>query len=78
MTKLISPATAEQCDPEWIALRREIIQRDGHAIRPGPAHTIQVKGRESWDVWATLTLPNDVLHFATAEDRDAVLAKLST
>ncbi len=70
----------------WIAMRREIIARDGYAARASEgALSIELKARLSDDAtpsarmsneWHPLTLPGGALAFVNAEQRDLVLAGL--
>ena len=76
MSTDLKPAmTAAQIPDEWIDTRHAIIVRDGHATRPGPLHTIEVKSLRN-DLWSPLRLPSDGYSFATAADRDAILKLL--
>lgn len=71
-----APVTAEECSAEWIAIRREIILREGRAVRAGEsAPTVEIKSLVT-NEWAVLTLPNEATRFATVQDRDVVLAQL--
>jgi hypothetical protein len=72
------PVTAADCDAEWIALRREIVTREGRAVRAGAGNSIDVATLRPGDAWATLTLPNEATQFTTAAERDAVLLQLQT
>ena len=62
---------------DWVALRREIIVRDGYAVRAGaPAWTIEIKSLHT-NEWCTLLLNEaGVREFASAADRDQVLREL--
>lgn len=88
---LYVPATPEPEEfAEWIASRREIIARDGYAVRAGAGargHTIEIKSLTPHDllaaddplrtnVWCVLALPDGAREFAHACDRDAVLGRL--
>jgi len=61
---------------EWIAVVREIAQRDGHALRAGEANTIEVQSINQPDLWLSLQLPGDGQTFTTAAERDEVLRKI--
>lgn len=68
----------EQFTPEWIALVREIVVREGRALRAavGPiGPTIEVKSLVT-NEWHPLLLEGSVRAFATPDDRDAVLRAL--
>jgi hypothetical protein len=58
---------------EWVDLVREIVQRDGRALR-GPAEraTIEVKSLRT-NQWEPLMLWSSVMEFETTEDRDQIL-----
>ena len=71
-----TPATAADCSADWIAERRAIVLRDGHAIRAGRGPWIEVQSINRPDHWCTLTLPGNALVFATVTDRDTVLRQL--
>ena len=82
-----APIALDQVPAEWIELRREIIQRDGYALRAGDGNSIEVKSltpREQMaerdplrtNAWCPLALPGGAVNFRTAEDRDAVLSQL--
>lgn len=70
------PLTASDVPPEWIALVRDIIVREGRAVR-GPADrpVIEVKGLRD-NSWRSLKLYSSAHAFATTADRDAVLKQL--
>lgn len=73
----IPPATAADLPPWWLRQVREIVVREGHAIRAGfPAITIEVQNINRPEVWHPLNLQTNTAHFATEQDRDAVLAML--
>lgn len=74
----IEPVTLEQIPPEWIAERREIVVRDGFALRAalGPVgFTIEVKSLVT-NQWMRLALPGNATEFAVEAERDAVLRAL--
>ncbi len=81
--KTPDPITVEQITPEWIALRREVIVRDGYAVRAGEVgvdlsgepFTIELKSLTT-NQWGAIVLPGGAIAFTTAADRDAVLRKL--
>jgi len=70
------PATAADCTAQWVAERRAIILRDGHAVRGGAGPWIEVQTINEPKKWCTLTLPGNTLIFASVADRDVVLNKL--
>lgn len=60
---------------DWAARVRSAIVRDGQAVRRGAANEIQAKCLRS-DEWMPILLPGGGTSFATAEDRDKVIAML--
>ena len=70
------PVTAVDLPDHWLGERREIIFRDGHALRAGAGLWIEVQSINSPDYWGRLNLPGNVTTFATLRDRDLVLEKL--
>lgn len=88
---LFVPANPEPEEfAEWIASRREIIARDGYALRAGAGargHTIEIKSLTPHEqlaaedplrtnVWCVLALPDGAREFAQRSERDAVLGRL--
>ena len=82
------PVTAAECSAKWIATRREVIARLRVPIRAGGGNTIELRSLTppeqlaSWDKlkmnpWCPMLLPNDAHSFASAGDRDVVLAQLT-
>lgn len=67
-------ASLADITPEWIAERREIIHRDGYAVRAGRG-TIEVKSLHT-NEWLVLQLPHNARCFADDADRAAVLTQL--
>jgi hypothetical protein len=64
--------------PEWLALRREIIAREGLAVRGAACRggfTIEVKSLRT-NEWGPLGWHLGALCFATAAERDVVLGDL--
>lgn len=77
-TPNVAPATAADLPPWWLHQVRGIVLRDGHALRPGfPAITIEVQNINHPETWQPLNLQTNTAHFATEQDRDAVLAMLT-
>jgi len=74
---MIAPPRINAADlpPEWIAERRAIVVRDGHATRAGRGGSIEVQSINT-GAWLVLQLPDKATQFTTAEDRDAVLRQL--
>jgi hypothetical protein len=77
MTTLLKgqPVAAADLAPEWIADRRAIAHRDGHALRAGLDLTIEVQSINTGE-WHPLCLPTEGTRFVSSVDRDAVLAAL--
>lgn len=71
----VPPIAASDLPPDWIPLRREIIVRDGVAVRAGAGASIEVKSLTT-NEWCRLTLHGGAQAFVTFADRDAVLAQL--
>lgn len=68
--------TAEEVPEEWVMIVRELIQREGRALRgPVDRPTIEVKSLTT-NQWAPLMLFSSAMSFETIADRDAVLAKI--
>lgn len=68
--------TADAVPDEWCDLVREIVQREGRALRgPVDRPTIEVKSL-STNKWAPLMLWSSAMAFETIADRDAVLARI--
>jgi hypothetical protein len=77
LTAKPTPARLADFTPAWLQLRRSIVVRDGHAIRPAERSAqIEVQAINT-GTWHPLTLPGDVTLFATVDDRDAVLRMLT-
>lgn len=62
---------------EWIDIVREIVHREGRALR-GPLEraTIEVKSLRD-NSWSPLMLFSSVMEFSTIEDRDMVLQQIT-
>ena len=60
---------------DWPATVREIVRRDGQAVRAGAGNSIEVKSLNT-NQWLCLQLPNGAKHFATPEARDAILGQI--
>lgn len=73
----IPPAKAADLPPWWIQQVREIVIREGRALRAGfPDITIEVQNINQPDVWQPLNLQTNTAQFATDRDRDEILAYL--
>lgn len=63
---------------EWTEYMRELIQREGRAVRaPAGNNTIEAKSLTEND-WLSLPLPNGEPHFATTAERDQAFARIQT
>lgn len=72
----VPPITLDQITPEWVAERRAIIERDGHATRAGKGARIEIKSLTT-NQWYWLVLPGGASAFTTETARDAVLEQLT-
>lgn len=83
----IAPVTLAQLPEDWIAERREVVVREGYALRAGAGATIEIKSLTltvqlavddplKRNQWLRLALPDNAPAFATDADRDAVLTAL--
>ncbi len=70
--------TAAGVPAAWIALVREVVQRDGHAVKAGDvACTIDVQSISD-GIFRPLQLPGDGIAFTSAAERDAVLNQIQS
>lgn len=70
------PATAAEIPPEWTDMIREIVQRDGAAIRAaGTSPVIEVKSLRT-NQWLPLMLPGGGLAFTNYDERNLVLRRI--
>lgn len=68
--------TAEEVPDDWVMVVRELIQREGRALRgPVDRPTIEVKSLTT-NQWSPLMLWSSAMAFETIADRDKVLAKI--
>ncbi len=70
-----APIALAALPPEWLAERREIIARDGVAVRAGLGPWIEVQSINT-GAWLKLALPGGAVEFMTFAERDAALAEL--
>lgn len=74
----IPPVRAADLAPWWLAAVREVVVRDGYALRGGFPHiVIEVQNINAPEVWQPLNLQPNTAHFATDWDRDLILAILT-
>ena len=71
-----APITRAQLPEGWIAERREVIVREGYALRAGAAATIEIKSLTT-NEWLYLALPDKATAFTSEADHDVVLAQLT-
>lgn len=78
MSELVNKLpTADEITPEWIDTIQEIIERTGMArARAAAGNRIELKSLSD-NQWRSLVLEGTRPAFATAEDRDTVLAKIN-
>jgi len=73
--------TLPEISPEWIAERRELIAREGRAVRGATTlaggFTIEVKSLRT-NTWHPLGWHHGAICFATQGERDQVLKQLYT
>ena len=71
----VAPITRAQLPEGWIAERREVVQRDGYALRAGEGASIEIKSLTT-NEWLLLALPDKAPGFATEAERDGVIGEL--
>jgi len=72
----IAPIALADLPDDWIEERREIVAREGNAVRAHAASlNIEVKSLRE-NRWLRLPLPSKAPSFAVAADRDFVLAEM--
>lgn len=65
--------------PEWADYMRELVQREGRAVRAGAGNTTIEAKSLTTDHWYSLPLPPDGKpFFTTTAERDAALARIQT
>lgn len=70
--------TADSIPPDWIEIVREIIRRDGIAVRAGiNSNTIELKSLRN-NQWQPMMLHGSGNAFTTPQDRDTILSKLTS
>lgn len=67
---------ASSIPEEWPALVREVVRREGRAIR-GPLEraVIEIKSLRD-NSWGLIMLPGNGTEFISIEDRDGILSKI--
>ncbi len=83
LTPLSAPVALAEVPPAWLHLRRELVLREGNALRAGPNNTIEAKTLRpdaaravGVNEWRLIRAPGEGIGYASAEDRDAVLEML--
>lgn len=66
----------DQLPEGWIEARREVIQREGYALRAGDGATIEIKSLTT-NEWLRLALLDKATAFTTEAERDVVLELLT-
>jgi hypothetical protein len=74
-TIALPPIAYAELPPEWVEERREVIVRDGYALREGPSFTVDIKSLTS-NRWLTLPLPGKAVGFVSAAELRLALAAL--
>lgn len=73
----VSPARLADFTPAWLHMRREIVLRDGHAIRVSHSTKgIEVQAINT-GTWHPLTLPGGTTQFDSSDDLIAVFRMLT-
>lgn len=83
----VPPVGLEEIAPEWIEERREIVAREGRALRPGRGASIEIKSLTPHEQlaahdplwlndWLLLALPGGATECRTPAERDTLLARL--
>lgn len=76
MTLPIPPVTAAEIPEEWPEVVREIVLRQGNAVRPNPVKpVIEIKSLTT-NQWCMLTLPGGGTEFISFEDRNSVMERI--
>lgn len=68
---------SERTLPEWTEFMRELIQREGRAVRAGRDNTIEVQSFNTGE-WHSINLPHGKPFFTTTAERDAALKRIQT
>lgn len=66
---------AENIPGEWIEIVREIVQREGRAVKAGNKNAILIQNIQTGR-WGALSLPDGGTAFARSIERDAVIERL--
>ncbi len=70
------PVTFSEIPPEWPEVVREIIHREGNAVRANPLKpVIEIKSTTT-NRWHPLALPGGGSEFASFTDRNLVMARI--
>ncbi len=72
-----APASAADVSDDWCDKVREILRRDGYAVR-GRSDTVMIEVKSlTTNAWHSLSLPTGATSFISLGDRDIVLAKIT-
>jgi len=63
--------------PAWIGMLREIVQRDGQAVRSGAGNSIEARSLRT-NEWMPIRLPDGTTEFPSTTERDQALARIQT
>lgn len=63
--------------PAWIEMLREIVQRDGQAVRAGAGDSIEALSLRT-NEWMPIRLPDGGTAFPTTRERDQALTRIQT
>lgn len=70
-----APIALADLPADWLAVRREMVAREGARVRAGAGPWIEIWS-EARAAWLRLALPDNAIAFATAAERDTALAAL--
>jgi hypothetical protein len=67
--------SAAEIAPEWLAMVRATLEREGVALRAGAGPSIEVQSMRD-GIFRPLQLPNNGRAFRSVEDRDQIFRQL--
>jgi hypothetical protein len=74
--KNVAPVSLASFPENWISDRREVILRDGYAVRAGNGASIEIKSLTT-NEWMRLALPGGATAFTSIAERNRVLGELN-
>ena len=74
-TIALPPIAYAELPAEWVDERREVIAREGYALREGSAFSVEIKSLTN-NRWLTLPLPGKASGFTDAQQLALALAAL--